>query len=360
MEKFFCRTRILSGPGCIRGLKDLKARRVFLVTDPYFVNSGMADKVLSAAGAEESEIFGRVEPDPDIRLAAEGAAAFRRFSPDLLIALGGGSSMDCAKAILYFGEKTVPLAAIPTTSGSGSEVTNFAVLTHDGIKHPLVEERLQPDYAYLDPELLTALPRSLIADAGFDVLTHALEAIGARGAGILSDLLAEKAFSLTYRNLLSSYKGNVRARLPVHQGATMAGMAFQAAGLGLCHAMAHALGGQFHVPHGRLNAILLPEVLLVNEQAAGHKYAELARAAGLGGAADTVALRNLHNGLIKLRRQLNLPETLKGVGVAPADVASQREALQQAVLADPCCETNPLPVTGNMVGEILQKVMGHD
>ena len=358
MDSFSLRTRILSGPGSISFLESLKAKKIFLVTDPYFVQSGMADMILKAAGAEKSAVFGKVTPDPSARLAAEGTAEFQKFSPDLLVALGGGSSMDCAKAISCFAKKKIRFAAIPTTSGSGSEVTDFAILTHGSVKHPLVEESLRPDYAILDSDLLESLPKSLIADAGYDVLTHAAEAFAARKAGVLSDLYAGAAFRKCYENLLKSYEGNKNVRGEVHLAATMAGVAFTQAGLGLCHAMAHSLGGMFHVPHGRLNAILLPSVIRHNLPGAAHRYAELSRAAGIPGAADTVAVRNLLNGLIRLRKQLNLPENLVQAGVKTTEVGENREKIVQAAVKDPCCETNPVPVTENLVREILKEVTG--
>ena len=358
MEKFRLDTEIVSGSGAVSFLRELKPQKVFLVTDPYFLKSGLAQQMVRQTEAEHWEIFGEVTPDPTVELAAKGAARFQAFDPDLLVALGGGSSMDCAKAISCFAKKKIRFAAIPTTSGSGSEVTDFAILTHGSVKHPLVEESLRPDYAILDSDLLESLPKSLIADAGYDVLTHAAEAFAARKAGVLSDLYAGAAFRKCYENLLKSYEGNKNVRGEVHLAATMAGVAFTQAGLGLCHAMAHSLGGMFHVPHGRLNAILLPSVIRHNLPGAAHRYAELSRAAGIPGAADTVAVRNLLNGLIRLRKQLNLPENLVQAGVKTTEVGENREKIVQAAVKDPCCETNPVPVTENLVREILKEVTG--
>ena len=360
MEKFSVRTEIISGSGSVSYLERLGCSRVFLVTDPFFLKNGLAEKVARAAKPEAFEIFGEVSPDPTVELAARGAARFQSFQPDLLIALGGGSSMDCAKAISCFGKKKVIFAAIPTTSGSGSEVTSFAVLTRGNVKYPLVDESLVPDLAILDSDLLEALPKSLIADAGFDVLTHALEAAAAKNAGVLSDLYAFSGFRLCWENLLKSYGGNQQVRLPVHLAATMAGIAFTQAGLGLCHALSHSLGARFHVPHGRLNAILLPAVMKQNLPSAAHRYAELARAAGIPGTADSVAVRNLLNGLTRLRKQLNLPESLRQAGVDPGELQKHREEITQAALSDPCCETNPVTVTPGIVHTVLEEVTGHD
>ncbi len=358
MEKFSCGTTILSGAGAVSALGEMGAKRLFLVTDPFFMGNGTAQKVAAQAKCAQVEFFDKVQPDPSVELAAEGTARVRAFQPDLLVALGGGSAMDCAKAMAYFAKGEYKLVAIPTTSGSGSEVTDFAILTHGKVKHPLVDPRLKPDVAILDSDLLEELPRGLIADTGFDVLAHAAEACVAKDAGAITDLFAKEAFASAYAALPASYAGRKDVRLKVHLAATMAGMAFTQAGLGLCHAMAHSLGGMFHVPHGRLNAILLPAIVSCNAHAAGRKYAELARAAGMGGSADTIAVRNLKNGLVRLRRELDLPETLVQAGVSSRAVWSNVGAIVQAALEDPCCKSNPVEADDFLVRRILEEVTG--
>ena len=359
MKEFIAPVRTYAGRGSVSILERLGAQRLLVVTDPYFYENGTASRIAAASGAEKVEIFKEVAPDPDVALAAAGTARVKAFCPDVLVALGGGSAMDCAKAILFFSGVEATLVAIPTTSGSGSEVTDFAILTHDGVKHPLVDPQILPDVAILDDELLQALPRSLIADAGFDVLAHALEAYAALNAGAVTDALARDAFCKAFTCLPVSFAGDTSVRLEMHLASTMAGMAFSQAGLGLCHAMSHVLGGKFHVPHGRLNAILLPAVVEVNAPAAAEKYAEVARAAGLGGAAELVALRNLKNGLIRLRKELRLPATLAQAGIEPQKVQSAQAWIAEAVLADSCCKTNPVPVTKDLVLRVLEVVTGH-
>ena len=358
MEKFLCETAVFSGSGTISALRDFGAKRLFLVSDPYFVENGTADRVIRASGCGTSEVFADVKPDPTVELTAEGTAKLRSFGPDLVVALGGGSAMDCAKAMTYFARCGAKLVAIPTTSGSGSEMTDFAILTHGKVKHPLVDPALRPCAAILDSDLLTELPRSLIADCGFDVLTHALEAYVAKGAGTFSDLYAKEAFSSAYASLPASYAGQQEVRLKIHLASAMAGIAFTHAGLGLCHAMAHSLGGMFHVPHGRLNAILLPAIVGCNAEAAGKKYADIARAAGIGGSAQTIAVRNLRGGLIRLRKELHLPETLAQAGVPVRTLWNQSASLVAATLADPCCASNPVQVDDFMVRRILEEVVG--
>ena len=358
MEEFSLKTRIYAGAGGVSVLEKFGAKRLLLVTDPYFMKNGTAQRIAALSKAEEVEYFDRVQPDPTVALAAEGTAKLRAFAPDLLVALGGGSAMDCAKAMTFFAKGAMRLVAIPTTSGSGSEVTNFAILTHDKIKHPLVDDRIQPDYAILDSDLLQELPKSLIADAGFDVLSHAVEACCAKNAGELSGIYAREAFRSAYAALPASFAGRKEVRLKVHLAAAMAGVAFTQAGLGLCHAISHSLGGMFHVPHGRLNAILLPAVIGCNAHAATRQYAELARAAGMGGSADTIALRNLRSGLVRLRQELELPQTLSQAGIPPRAVWSQVGTIVAGALGDPCCDSNPVKPDDFLVRRILEEVTG--
>ena len=359
MEQFSCRTRIISGVGASSYLRELDIRRLMMVTDPFFYKNGTAQRIAENAGAEDITYFHQVAPDPSVSLASHGTQAVLSFRPDTIVALGGGSAMDCAKAMAYFSGLKPRLVAIPTTSGSGSEVTDFAILTHEGVKHPLVDEALRPDVAILDSDLLSALPPALIADGGFDALTHALEAYTAKNASPITDALALGAFRDAYEYLPRSYGGDRSARPGVHAAATMAGLSFTQAGLGICHALAHSLGGQFHIPHGRLNAILLPAVITCNAPAAGEKYTTLARAIGLEGRAVSVGVRNLRSALLRLRRELGLPDTLTRSGISPAQVRSQTGAIINAALADPCCITNPLPVTEIMVRTVLNEVIGH-
>lgn len=301
MQSFVCSTRLCFGPDAPEALAALKARRVLIVTDPFFEKNGVAARYAEYFPGAETEIFSGVQPDPSLTLVAEGVRALEAFRPDTVLALGGGSAMDCAKGMVSLGETPVRLVAVPTTSGSGSEVTSFAILTHEGVKHPLVEERLRPELAVLDPSLLEKLPQGLIAETGMDVLSHCLEAVAATNASPVSTALAQAAFRTALELLPDSYAGHTAPRGQIHLAATMAGMAFDNAGLGACHALSHALGGAFHLPHGRLNGILLPHVVQYNLTASARPYASLAAYCGFSGA------RSLIFALKGLRRQLALP-----------------------------------------------------
>lgn len=358
MEAFTCKTKIISGAGAITALADLHIQKLLLVCDPFFQKNGQAEAILSAARSPETCVFSEVVPDPSVELAAKGALVVQQFQPDGLVALGGGSAMDCAKAMAYFSGCHPTLIAIPTTSGSGSEVTNFSILTHQGVKHPLVDDNIRPDLAILDNDLVSTLPAQLVADGGFDLISHALEAYVATNAGPLSDLFAVGAFEAAMKQLYGSYCGDESLRGSIHRASTMAGIAFSSAGLGLCHGISHSLGGEFHVPHGRLNAILLPSVIDHNAAVCGHRYAQIARKTGIGSGSDAMALRALKNALLRLRRNLQLPETLAQVGLSPAVVAEKMDSLVRAALADPCTQTNPLLADPFIIKEIITEVTG--
>lgn len=360
MKIFHCKTKIVTGFGALSFLETLQIKRLFLVCDPYFQKNHKAEAIISASKCDCSLVFCDIVPDPSADLVAKGSAQLRQFSPDTVVALGGGSAIDSAKAMAYFSGCQPLLIAIPTTSGSGSEVTNFSILTHDGVKHPLVDDSIQPNIAILDDELVSTLPPSLIADGGFDLISHALEVVVSTTHSPISDLLAKEAFSLAFQHLYASYRGDQHARCQIHLAATLAGISFSQSGLGLCHAISHSLGGQFHIPHGRLNAILLPSVIDKNATVSCHSYAELAQKVGLSTGDNAMALRALKNGLLRLRRNLQLPSDLSQVGISPAQLRQNIPSIVRSTLSDPCCATNPRPVDSDLVESVLLEVMGHE
>lgn len=350
MQTFSGNTAIYTGENALQALKTLCGKRVMIVTDRFFSENGTAQK-LSALCQGECRIFDRVEPDPPLSLIAEGISVLREFQPDSIVALGGGSPIDCAKGILSLGASDARLIAVPTTSGTGSEVTSFAILTHEGVKHPLVDEKLRPAAAILDPSLLQALPPGLIADAGMDVISHCLEAIAAKNASAFSDALAFSAFDTARRLLPKSFSGDTAVREALHNAATMAGLAFDNAGLGACHALSHAIGGTFHLAHGRINGILLPHVISFNAQTHPAPYARLAAFCGLSG------IRALSAAVVRLRSCLRLPDTLTQAGLQSADVLAAADSLCRAAENDPCSQSNPRPVSAEAYLSLLRQCL---
>lgn len=344
METFTLKPKLYFGSDALRALKELSGRRVLIVTDGFLASSGLLDKVRVHLSGGDVTVFDQVTPDPTVELVARGVQLLREVQPDAVIAFGGGSPMDCAKAIRWSAGGFVPLWAIPTTAGTGSEMTSYAVLTDpsQGLKYPLVDDTLLPEHAILDPSLLAGVPPAVTADTGMDVLTHAAEAYVSPKATPFTDALAEKAFVLAYENLPGAHRGDLERRGAMLYASCMAGMAFNAAGLGICHSLAHALGGRIHMPHGRLNALLLPHVIRFNaaNQIAASRYAKLAKLCGLA-----ASPRALSGAMSRLLTSLKMPATL---------TVDDPSGIAAAAMADPCTATNPRVATAADLETLLR------
>lgn len=371
LDKFDLHTKIFIGSASFDKMLEQR-RRVFIVTDKFMHESGrvsyLTDKI-KAEGAKW-EIFSDVTPDPDIETVTAGVAKILEFQPDTVIALGGGSPIDAAKAIVYFAAKQIdlrdcPFVAVPTTSGTGSEVSKFAVITDRarGIKYPLIDDTLLPDYAVLDAELTCSVPPKVTADTGLDVLTHAIEAFVCTEANAFTDALAEKSVKLVDHYLLLAYKepDNREARQGMHNASCLAGAAFSNAGLGLCHSMAHAMGAQFHIPHGRANAILLPVVMSFNAGCettltpVATRYAELASLIGMGATSMRQSALNLIHMVRRLQQRMGVPQCIKDAGVSAEDFEAAVDTMADAALADRCTATNPKPCTKEDIIELYRQ-----
>lgn len=371
LDKFDLHTKIFIGSASFDKMLEQR-RRVFIVTDKFMHESGrvsyLTDKI-KAEGAKW-EIFSDVTPDPDIETVTAGVAKILEFQPDTVIALGGGSPIDAAKAIVYFAAKQIdlrdcPFVAVPTTSGTGSEVSKFAVITDRarGIKYPLIDDTLLPDYAVLDAELTCSVPPKVTADTGLDVLTHAIEAFVCTEANAFTDALAEKSVKLVDHYLLLAYKepDNREARQGMHNASCLAGAAFSNAGLGLCHSMAHAMGAQFHIPHGRANAILLPVVMSFNAGCettltpVATRYAELASLIGMGATSMRQSALNLIHMVRRLQQRMGVPQCIKDVGVSAEDFEAALDTMADAALADRCTATNPKLCTKEDIIELYRQ-----
>ncbi|MDR1630840.1 MAG: bifunctional acetaldehyde-CoA/alcohol dehydrogenase [Oscillospiraceae bacterium] len=365
--------------------------RAFIVTDPIMVQLGYVDTVLYYLRKRHSyvhcEIFSDVEPDPSVETIMNGVRAMNAFNPDVIIALGGGSAIDAAKGMWLFFEnpgtsfdglrlkfmdirkrafnfpnlgKKAQMVAIPTTSGTGSEVTSFSVITdkqNGNIKYPIADYELTPDVAIIDPQFVTTMPKSITADTGMDVLTHAIEAYVSVLASDYTNGLAIKAIELIFKYLPRSYanENDTRAREKVHNASCIAGMAFTNAFLGINHSLAHKLGGEFHIPHGRANAILLPYVIAYNAQKpekfpifpkysefkADYKYAQIARHVGLPGATQEEQIASLIEAVRGLMRELNIPMSIKDCGVDEAEFFAKLPLLAENAFDDQCTTSNP-------------------
>ena len=377
MDAFSVRTKIMIGGGMDALAQRL--HRVFLVTDKFMAESGktnyVTDRLLRNGG--EFKIFSDVQADPDIATVTRGVEQILEFQPDAVVAFGGGSAIDAAKAIVFFAARERDMRdckfiAIPTTSGTGSEVTDYAVITDraKGIKYPLDSQALRPPVAILDPELTVSAPASVTADAGMDVLTHALEAYVSKGANDFSDALCEKAVSLVFRFLPLAFQDgtNLLAREKMHNASCMAGLAFNSVGLGLNHGMAHAIGAKLHIAHGRINAMLLPHIITFNADLgrirngeyalAAKKYQRMAKVLDLPAPSVRLGVTNLLREVERLNRTLKIPASLKEWGAEPSKVKELRGEIVSAALADATTATNPRPAAAEHVEALLNKVMG--
>ena len=357
MEQFALKPSLYFGPDALGVLEQLSGRKVLVVTDAFLAQSGLLERVIKRLQGCEVGVFDQVVPDPPLSLIAQGVAQFRAFRPQVLLAFGGGSPMDCAKGIRYFAQgEGCALWCVPTTAGTGSEVTSFAVLTDSasGVKYPLVDERLLPDAAVLESALLDGVPAAVTADTGMDVITHAAEAAVARRASSFSNALASAAFTMAVHSLPQARRVPGEPRERMLHASCMAGIAFNCAGLGICHGLAHALGGRFHVPHGRLNALLLPHVIRFNAQDSGAaaNYAELARHCGLSGSARALAAA-----IQRLRDALEMPSTLSACGVKREQVTADLPQITAAALADICTAANPILPSQVQLEELVRAVL---
>ncbi|NMP28981.1 iron-containing alcohol dehydrogenase [Rahnella sp. SAP-1] len=367
---FFSIPKVYFGEEAIGALRRLNNKKVGIVTDDFMAKSGKTRYLINEMPHASVSIFSDVTPDPSVAILQAGAAQFKSFKPDAIIALGGGSSLDAAKGIKvtleeYFPDHPIELIAIPTTSGSGSEVTSYAIISdpQNGRKYPLIAEQLVPDYAILDPHLVLSVPRQVAVDTGMDVLTHAIEALVSTGANDFSDALAEKAIALTWQYLPEVFRDeqNIQPRSHMHNASCMAGMAFNSAGLGLVHGMAHAIGGMLHIPHGKINAMLLPLIIEFNARHAPDAMARYLQCANIMGIQQATPQQTVHaliDGIRDLNRHFDIPATLRELGKNPADIESLRQQLITATLADGCTASNPCNPDAADIDQLLTQIVG--
>ncbi len=370
-SQFFSVPDVYFGTNAISSLQRLNTKKVAIVTDAFMVSSGKARALIKEMPYATVSIFGEVKPEPSTAVVVAGVQQLKPFEPDVIIALGGGSSLDAAKGIkvtledCYQG-KEIEFIAIPTTSGSGSEVTSYAVISNSssGKKYPLVSSALLPDVAILDPELVLTVPRHVAVDTGMDVLTHAIEAVVSTGANDFSDALAEKAIHLvaTYLPQVFENEKAIEPREHMHNASCMAGMAFNASGLGLVHGMAHALGGVLHISHGKINAILLPLIIEFNGETANtellNRYHTCAHLMNINVDSPLLAVHELSGVIRSLNRRLQIPASLIELGKTREEIESVRQVIIESTLSDACTLTNPRKPTANDIDKLLTKIMG--
>ena len=380
MSRFCLPRDIYHGKGCLEELKNLKGKKAILVVGGGSMKrQGFLDRAvtyLKEAGMEV-QLFEGVEPDPSVETVMKGAEAMRAFEPDWIVAMGGGSPIDAAKAMwvkyeypdITFEEmckvfgmpklrKKAHFCAVSSTSGTATEVTAFSVITdyEKGIKYPLADFEITPDVAIVDPELAETMPVKLVAHTGMDAMTHAIEAYVSTANCDYTDPLALHAIKMIHETLIKSYNGDMAARDSMHNAQCLAGMAFSNALLGIVHSMAHKTGAAFeggHIIHGAANAMYLPKVIKYNakNEEAAKRYAEIADFIHLGGNTTEEKIDKLIELLRKMNDELNIPHCIKhyGEGGLPAEegIVPEDEFLKKLpeiaanAILDACTGSNP-------------------
>ena len=382
MSRFCLPRDIYHGKGCLEELKNLKGKKAILVVGGGSMKrQGFLDRAvtyLKEAGMEV-QLFEGVEPDPSVETVMKGAEAMRAFEPDWIVAMGGGSPIDAAKAMWAFYEypdvtfedlcipfnfpelrQKAKFAAIPSTSGTATEVTAFSVITNyqTGVKYPLADFNITPDVAIVDSELVEGLPAKQVAYTGMDALTHAIEAYVSTLNCAYTDPLAIQAIEMVFDYLPASFRGNMDARAHMHDAQCLAGMAFSNALLGIVHSMAHKTGAAFadygaHIIHGAANAMYLPKVIAFNakDETAKERYGEIADFMKLGGETLDEKVALLIAYLRKMNDDLKIPHCIKNYGAdsypteqgfVPEEVFLERlPEIAKNAIADACTGSNP-------------------
>ena len=363
MNSFDIRTKIYFGDNALDRILELSYEKILVITDPFIEKSGLLTLITDRLQQAfiNFDIFSDVVPDPPLQKITAGVEYLIKSNPDCIIAIGGGSAIDSAKSIREFGkratQKDIALIAIPTTSGTGSEVTSFAVVTdvEKNIKYPLVSDSMLPTEAILDAELVRSVPASVTADTGMDVLTHAIEAYVSINNNEFSAALAEKAIEICGTFLLRSYldNGDTHARKKMHVASCLAGLAFNSASLGLNHGIAHAIGAKFHIPHGRANAIVLPHVIEFNSGINKHskskkeypkcveKYCNVAKLLGVNNFNEITIIRALVGWIQFMNKEMNIPLSISQCGIDKREYMNAVESMADKAIADACTATNP-------------------
>jgi alcohol dehydrogenase class IV len=375
-DRFKLKSKVYFNKQSIQLLEQITGVRAFIVSDSIMEKLGYLQKTidyLSKAGIS-SVVFSEVRPDPDVKVIAEGIKRYGESDADVLVAIGGGSAIDTAKGILYFVwklrssagiEMKKPLfIAIPSTSGTGSEVTDFAVITSEEGKVCIVDEFIAPDIAILDSTCIQHVPERVVVDTGIDVLVHAIEAYVSTKATDFTDALAEKAVKLLFENIEKLYKDpkDSDARDRVQNASCMAGMAFTNANLGINHSLAHALGGTFHIAHGRSNALLLSAVMEYNADIRGsangyaaERYGKLAKVLGLTARTHREGAVNFIQAVGRLKKVLGVEENIRALGVDQNEYESALMHMAETALHDRCTPTNPRQPSKEELIRIYQK-----
>ena len=366
---FELKTKIKIGYNALKKIDNYN--KVLLVCDPFLFKNGAVNNIqgILCPGAQLI-VFDKVQPDPTTEIVACCVRLMEQYRPDIIIAFGGGSAIDTAKAVKYIYYKAnnedIRLVAIPTTSGTGSEVTDFAVISDKltNTKNTLNDYLMQPDIAILDYQYTKTVPKNVTANTGMDVLTHAFEAYVSTSATDFTDALSEKAVELVYEYLpaVVNAGSNELYRSKMHNASCIAGVAFTNASLGICHSMAHALGAHFHLPHGLACGIILPYVIEYNsfktdEINIQERYLRLANVFGISSGSNSIRINNFISKLQRFEKYLGICFDLSKLGIDKDEFLIAVPKMANEALKDRCTLTNPVKPSLEDIEEIYKKLL---
>ncbi len=370
MGRFRIHTEIKCHDDISARIASFSCERIWIVSDSFLKGHPLLNEYERRFSAKNTiGIYTEIVPDPPLNKVIEGIKAFKEFSPTVIVAIGGGSAIDTAKLIAYYASKLEGaerpfFAAIPTTSGTGSEVTSFAVVTDTdtNTKDSVVDDSIAPDEAWLDERFVMSCPPKITANSGMDALTHAVEALVANHADAFTDALSEYAVKMIFALLPKCYKQTATAD-EWHEmlaASSMAGMAFQNAGLGISHAISHQIGAVFHIPHGLANALLLPEAIVFNmeDSRSCTKYASLAKKLNFADFTDSdrTAAGKLLNAIKTLSNELGTNLKLTDLSIKKEEVISNLPVIVSKAGKDFTFAGNPRPVSNEDVVRIVLNI----
>ncbi len=370
MDLFQVKPRIYYGKNSLKSLKELDINRVFIVTDENMVRLKVVDNITDILSKMnvEIKIFSNIKPDPTDEEIIDGMIELNKFEPDCVIAIGGGSPIDACKGIIYFTNKIKKalnedtkkqiFIVIPTTSGTGSEVTTYSVITSEGRKIAISDEEMLPHIAILDPEFIRTLPPQIIADTGMDVLTHAIEAYVSLKANMFTSSLALGAIKTVFTDLVSNYENPEleKERINMQLASCMAGIAFSNSSLGINHSIAHAIGAKYHIPHGRANAVIMPKVILFNSKVEGASkaYDEIAKALEFSLKREGEGAGILAKAIDLRKAKMGIPMSLGEMKVSKEQYFNDLEDIIDLIYKDIATEYNPRKFNRNEIRELLE------
>lgn len=380
MQRFTIPRDLYFGEDAVDYLKNAKgSKAIIVIGSERLIKDGTVPKVkenLKEANIE-TRVFCGVENDPSVATVRKGVEMMNEFNPDLIIGIGGGSPIDAAKAMWIFYEhpeftfeeaakpfnlpelrQKAKFIAIPTTSGTATEVTSFSVITDNetGVKYPIADYNITPDIAIVDTNLVQTMPKSLVANTGMDALTHAIEAYVSNARNPITDALAMKSIEMVVANLYDSFEGKSQARKDMHIAQNLAGMAFSNAILGIVHSMAHKTGKIFDIPHGLANAIYLPAAIQFNAKTAKYAYADIARRLGLVGNTEDELVESLVKLVKDLRNKMGMANSLKEFGISEEMFRENLDSIAETSVADPCTGTNPREISVEEMKNLFEAV----